>query len=324
MNRQPTNRLNRRSFIRTAGTGAAAGLALPALTNLDHLRAAMVDSNSAASAVQQFYASLTDRQLLTLCFRYGHARQRRVHANWNITEPVIGDDFYSNDQRELIDQILKSITSEDGYERLTRQMEDDIGGIDEFSVAIFGDPDAGRFQWELTGRHLTLRADGAYRDKAAFGGPIIYGHGEEDPADNMYHPQTQQVNELFRALDPAQMQRALVAQAPQETAVQVQGKSGEFTGLSVSDMSTDQKQLMEETLKSLLSPFRAEDVEEAVTTMKAGGGLDSLRMSFYEEGDIDNDRVWDMWRIEGPTFVWHFRGFPHVHAIINIGEPVNG
>jgi hypothetical protein len=27
---------------------------------------------------------------------------------------------------------------------------------------------------------------------------------------------------------------------------------------------------------------------------------------------------WDVWRIEGPAFVWHFQGYPHVHGWINI------
>lgn len=321
MNLKPKNRLNRRSFIRMAGTGAAASVALPALFDLDHLRAAMAESNSAASTVQQFYASLTDRQLLTLCFPYGDRRQQRIHANWNITGPTLGEDFYSDQQRELVNQILKNITNEDGYERLTRQMDEDIGGVEEFSVAIFGDPDEGKFQWEMTGRHLTLRADGAYGDKAAFGGPIIYGHGEEDPPANLYYQHTKQVNEVFKALDPAQAKQALVPKAPNETAVQLQGPEGDFTGIQVADMSSDQKQLVEETIKYLLSPFRTEDVGEAMAAMKSGGGFDALRMSFYEQEDIDDDRIWDMWRIEGPTFVWHFRGSPHVHAIINIGEP---
>ena len=38
----------------------------------------------------------------------------------------------------------------------------------------------GKFQWMLTGRHTTMRADGDSVDKAAFGGPIVYGHGEEN------------------------------------------------------------------------------------------------------------------------------------------------
>jgi len=43
-------------------------------------------------------------------------------------------------------------------------------------------------------------------------------------------------------------------------------------------------------------------------------------MAFYEKGDLESDKVWDIWRVEGPSFVWHFRGAPHVHAYINIGH----
>ena len=48
-------------------------------------------------------------------------------------------------------------------------------------------------------------------------------------------------------------------------------------------------------------------------------------MAFYKKGangktaDLLRDLVWDVWRVEGPTFVSHFRGAPHVHAYINIG-----
>ncbi len=53
--------------------------------------------------------------------------------------------------------------------------------------------------------------------------------------------------------------------------------------------------------------------------LKKGGGLDKLHMAFYADSDLEGDRVWDVWRVEGPSFVWHFRGDPHVHAYINIG-----
>ena len=43
-------------------------------------------------------------------------------------------------------------------------------------------------------------------------------------------------------------------------------------------------------------------------------------MAFYESNDIGNDHEWDIWRLEGPTFVWHFRGAPHVHAYVNIAK----
>tara|TARA_Y100001934_G_C12376763_1_gene789678 strand:- start:4369 stop:4497 length:129 start_codon:yes stop_codon:yes gene_type:complete len=42
--------------------------------------------------------------------------------------------------------------------------------------------------------------------------------------------------------------------------------------------------------------------------------MDHLHMAFYQKGDIGNDKVWDVWQIEGPSMVWYFCGSPHVHA----------
>ena len=84
-------------------------------------------------------------------------------------------------------------------------MDDDDGGLDAYSVAVFGNPAAGDFQWLLTGRHLTLRADGDSSPKAAFGGGMVYGHGEESSAqENIFYYQTKKVNEVFSALDKEQ------------------------------------------------------------------------------------------------------------------------
>src|SRR5258707_9397246 len=109
-----------------------------------------------------------------------------------------------------------------------KQMDHDSGGIGSYSVAMFGEPGGSVFEWELTGRHLTLRADGNTVDKAAFGGPIIYGHGEEDPKENLFLYQTKQVNEVFKALDANQAKQALIEKAPKEDAVALQGDGGQF------------------------------------------------------------------------------------------------
>jgi len=50
-------------------------------------------------------------------------------------------------------------------------------------------------------------------------------------------------------------------------------------------------------------------------------GLDDLHLSFYREGDIGEDEVWDNWRLEGPHMVWYFRGAPHVHTWVHISDP---
>jgi len=36
--------------------------------------------------------------------------------------------------------------------------------------------------------------------------------------------------------------------------------------------------------------------------------------------DIGNDKVWDNWRLEGPSFVWYYRGAPHVHVWVNVAD----
>jgi hypothetical protein len=312
--------VDRREFIKTVGGAALAGAASAVVFDPRFAHAAPTPQSSAETVVGQFFQSLTPQQREKICLPFDHDLRGRISANWHVTEPLIGEDFYTSEQRALIQQIVKNVTSQDGFERLLRQTDDDDGGLQNYSVAIFGEPGTGKFQWELTGRHLTLRADGDSVDRAAFGGPIVYGHGEEsDVAHNLYHYQTKRANEVFRALDPQQAQLALIKDAPSEAAVQLQGAEGRFSGIQVDQLSADQQQLVRDTLKLLLDPYRAEDVEEAMGIVEAGGGLGKLRMAFYQEGDIDADKVWDIWRIEGPNLVCHFRGAPHVHAYINIG-----
>jgi hypothetical protein len=312
--------VDRRRFLKTVGTAAVAGAAAPLLFDSRFAHAAPSPQSSAETVVSRFYQSLSPEQRSKICLPFDHEKRSRISANWHITEPVVGDDFYSADQRALIEEIVKKVTSQDGYERLVRQMEYDDGGLQNYSVAVFGEPGSGKFEWELTGRHLTLRADGDSVDRAAFGGPIIYGHGEEsDVNQNLFHYQTKRVNEVFRALDAKQAEQALLKEAPREAAVLVQGSAGKFPGISVGQMSADQRQLVESTLKMLLDPYRQEDVDEVMQILRDNGGVESLSMAFYQEGDLGDDKQWDIWRIEGPSFVWHFRGSPHVHAYINVG-----
>ena len=54
--------------------------------------------------------------------------------------------------------------------------------------------------------------------------------------------------------------------------------------------------------------------------LKAQGGLDACHLAFYAQNDIGNDGVWDIWRLEGPSFVWHYRGAPHVHVWVNVAD----
>ena len=312
--------LTRREFVRTVGGVALAAGAAPLFAVPRSASAAPTPKSAAETAVKRFYETLSDSQKKTICFPFEHELRHRISANWHVTEPQIGADFYTVEQRALIDEILRGVTSEDGYERLLQQMEYDDGGVNFYSVAVFGEPGTGKFQWLMTGRHLTMRADGDSAENVAFGGPIVYGHGEEDPKENLFHYQTKKANEVFGALDPKQRERALIANAPKESEVPLQGETGRFPGLPVGELSSDQKELVESVVKIILAPYRKEDVDEALAVLKSGGGFDKLRLAFYKQGDLNDDQVWDIWRVEGPTFVWHFRGAPHVHTYVNIGR----
>lgn len=313
------NHVSRRGFLqKVGGTAATLGMA-PLLSSVSSAHAAPTSKSTAETAVKALYDSLTDKQTATICLPFDHKLRQRIDANWKISDIAIGSDFYSKEQKDLVNQIVKGITSEEGHDRLQRQMKADAGGIGRYSMVIFGEPGTDKFQWELTGRHLTLRADGNSAPGAAFGGPIVYGHGVEDPGKNLFYYQTQKVNDVFKALDANQAKQALVESSPGEDEVALQGKKGKFPGVSVADLSSDQKGLVADTLKVLLGLYRDEDVQEVMSVLKEGGGLDSLHMAYYADGDLKNDKVWDVWRIEGPSFVWHFRGDPHVHAYINIG-----
>lgn len=312
------NGVSRRDFVRAAGAAAMAGGLLPRIA-----AASPAKDADAETSVKKFHATLTEAQKKAICLPWDDPKRTRINANWAITEMTIGDDF-TMDQQRLIDDIFRGVTSPDGYERFQKQMKDDDGGIEKYSVALFGEPGGGKYEWVMTGRHLTIRADGDSTEGAAFGGPMIYGHGEGDAQKglpgNVFYYQTKQANEVFKALDGKQREMALVAKSPAESRVAVQGDKGTFQGLQVGAMSSDQKALVEATMKVLLAPYRERDANEAMDLMKAGGGLDALHLAFFKNDDLGDDQEWDLWRIESPTFVWHFRGAPHVHAYVNVAK----
>ena len=85
-------------------------------------------------------------------------------------------------------------------------------------------------------------------------------------------------------------------------------------------MTSDQRALVQEVLQKLIEPYRQNDRDKAIACLKAQGGLDQCALAFYRQGDLGNDQVWDCWRLEGPAFVWYFRGAPHVHVWVNVAD----
>jgi hypothetical protein len=318
----------RRQFIQTVGaTAAATACSFPALTRADD------SAKTPESLVKKLYDSLKPDQKEDICFAWDYADDRgllRTHVsnNWHITpeEYAVGGKFFNGDQQDIIRQIFLDLYNPDWHERIFKQLQDDAGGYGKHqTIAIFGKPGDEKFEFVMTGRHLTIRCDGNSSEHVAFGGPIFYGHAAQgfneqpDHPGNVFWPQALKANALFKMLDGKQREKALIPSAPQESQVAFRGKT-EIPGLPVSELSADQKSHAQEVLKLLIEPYRQSDRDEVIRCLDAQGGLDQCRLAFYQSGDLGNDKVWDNWRLEGPSFVWHYRGAPHVHVWVNVSD----
>lgn len=324
--------LSRRQFVASVGATAAAtsAIVLPTLSAAEKKPAVKSET-----LVKKLYDSLSEAQKKQICFAWDYTEaergllRTRVDANWNITakELTVGSNFYTKDQQELIEAIYFGLYNPDWKDRIRKQLQDDTQGFGNAQwIAIFGTPGSGKFEFVMSGRHLTIRCDGDSTEHVAFGGPIFYGHasgGFDEPADhagNVYWHQAQKANALYKMLDGKQRKLALIEEAPNEHEVGFQSDQSKVEGIPISELSSDQKEHAQGVLKSLLEPYRGSDRGEAMKSLVAQGGLDKCHLSFYKENDIGEDGVWDIWRLEGPAFVWHFRGAPHVHVWVNVAD----
>src|SRR5262249_36496126 len=147
-------------------------------------------------------------------------------------------DFYTQKQQHLIHDVFKGLTNPDWAARFEKEIKDDCDGKPfgaEHSVAVFGTPGSGPFEMVITGRHMTLRADGNSTDQAAFGGPIFYGHAAGafnetgTHPGNVFWPQAVAANKVYQMLDGKQRSTALLeAKRPAETmkTVEHRGSAG--------------------------------------------------------------------------------------------------
>jgi hypothetical protein len=319
---------SRRQFIKTT---AAAAVLLPFGSVVEAAdRVKKISGKSPETLVGTFYKTLNEAQRQAICFPFGHELQSKIDNNWFITKTRVKE--FTRDQQELIREIFLGLHSEEYAMPVLKALEHDNGedGFGACSVAIFGQPGTGKFEFVFTGRHVTRRCDGDSVAGAAFGGPIFYGHqaGDKDTEDpnhpgNAYWYQAKRANELFQALDGKQRESALVLghSRPErkEQTVKLSGRKSGLEGIPVGTLSRDQKDLVRKVMADVLAPFRKGDAQESMRLIEKNG-FDNLHMAFYKTQDLGEDGVWDVWQIEGPAMVWYFRGDPHVHTWVHIRE----
>ncbi len=325
--------VDRRNFLRVAGAGAAIVATGAATPLVAAEKKQEQTSKTAETVVKALYESLSPKQKETVCFDWNHKDEKRgllrtrVQNNWHITNPTINSEFFTKDQRKMVRDIYEDIIQPEWHAKVDKQLQDDAGGFGKSqNIAIFGTPGGEKFEFVMTGRHMTLRCDGNTTEHMAFGGPIFYGHAaqsfNEDPTHkgNVYWEQALEANKVYKLLDGKQQKMAQAPKTPREGAISFKGSKGGFAGIPITELSSDQREAVQKVLQKLIEPYRQSDRDEVLSCLKAQGGLDKCHLAFYTDRDLGNDSVWDNWRLEGPSFVWHFRGSPHVHVWANISS----
>jgi hypothetical protein len=335
MTRLFSTSMTRRTALKIgAGLGVAGGVGLLGGYQL------LPPSPSATLArvdtlARDLYATLDPEQRAEACVPYDHPlRQYHNRGVWGGGRDILFG--FSRRQRKLLTDLMYAGLSEQGRSRVPEEYFTQLTGVHAMRALICGDPAAPPYQIVLTGAHVNLRIGGRSREGAAFGGPQVYGdqRGNDRPGlpGNLYRDQFELAQRILRNLEASRRERATLAEAPVQTGIELQGRHGVFPGLPVADLASEDKALVRQLVERILVTYPADDVAYARACLEANGGLERLSLSYYEHGEDGAIAEGQVFRLEGPGAVMYFRGYPHVHAFVNIamdgdaplssGEPV--
>ena len=319
--------MNRRLWLKGAvGVGVAAGVgalgryALYAPPpsgrrgTVDELAAELVEALPPAAKAQAL-------------FPYDHPlRQYYNRGLWLGSGLTVSAAALGWDTRCLLTDVLYAGLSAAGRGRIPYQDSTRFMGVNMMQLAVCGDPRVGPYQLLLSGVHLNLRLGSISPEGAAFGGPQVYGdqRGNERVGlpNNTYLYQLEAAQRLVVALTPAERARARVARAPAQVNVGVQGAGGRFQGVPLADLTPAKRALAREIVAGILDTYAEDSAAYAWQCLERNGGVDAMHFADYdvdfEGGRHAGDGPSQIFRLEGPAAVFHFRGEPHLHAFINV------
>ena len=159
--------LSRRQVVRGTVAGIAAASAGIWSLNVTSRAMAVEAATKAApeTLVGQLYKSLTEAQKTKIAFPFDHPLRSEVNNNWMIVKDSIGD-ILTREQIALVKEIFTDLHTDEYADRVLHQVEhdnDEVGGFDGCSIALFGQPgDMGadpfnggkqsKFEFVFTGR----------------------------------------------------------------------------------------------------------------------------------------------------------------------------
>src|SRR5713226_7987603 len=148
--------LDRRKFLKTVAVGSAglvSAVAVPRLQGRAAVPGPAPDlSQRSETLAATLYKSLSSEQKQKVAFPFDHPLRSKVDNNWQITPQKIGK-FYTPDQQAMITEIFRGLHNPEFVDKVFYHIDEDAGGIGNYSIALFGEPGSGLFEFVLTGRH---------------------------------------------------------------------------------------------------------------------------------------------------------------------------
>lgn len=317
--------LDRRSFL--VGLGASAGWVATRGFG-------MGEPASFEETLRALGVSLTAGQRAAIVFPADHP-SRQINNTFSVLRgPHLGT-LLSPEQQRLVRDLYESMLSERGRDAFQGTIAVE-GRLEGCTLAIYGEPAERSAQAVISGGHLLLRGGG---DGAPLGGGVAYGHqignGQWRVPGNSFAYHGDAFQRFFATLSAAERSAAILPEPPHELLLQPQTERGRFSGLPLERTSEETRAAMHELLTTVLSAYPEARRAEALSAIEHNGGVAALHVATYAsrgffadmrsfaslepaERERRGDAYWQVWRIEGPGTVIHFKGHPHVHAYLSI------
>jgi Protein of unknown function (DUF3500)/5'-nucleotidase, C-terminal domain len=278
-----------------------------------------------AMAVRVFDA-LPDEARHVACMPYDHPLRQYYNRGLQVGGLTVSATSLNWSTRRALTDLLHAGLSETGRSRVPSQDMTYWTGVNLMQLLFCGDPRSGPYQVTLSGVHLNLRLGGRSAEGVAFGGPQVYGdqrgNGVVGLPGNTYLYQLEAARRLRAALRPAQRAAARVKTAPAQTLIGLQGAAGHFDGVPLAELGSAERRLARELIDGILGTYAEADAAYAWQCLERNGGIEALHFADYdvdfEGGRRAGDGPSQIFRLEGPAAVFHFRGEPHVHAFAHV------
>ena len=325
--------VDRRTFL--LGVGAGAGwLAMRGLGARGF--AAASEPADFGATLRTLAASLTPFQRANIVFPADHPSRQIDNTLAILRGPHLGT-LLSPEQQVLARRLFAGCLSERGRAAFagTIAVEGRFEGCD---LAIYGDPASGPAEVVVSGGHLLVRG-GAPSRGSALGGGVAYGHqignGKWRVPGNSFAYHGDALNRFMRTLSPVERTAATLPAPPHELVLQVQRAGADFPGVAIGSLGAASQDAARALLETVFSCYPEDRQREAFSCIEGNGGIEELHVAVYAShgfyADMKSwdavdaaerarrgDPYWQIWRIEGPGTVVHFKGHPHVHAYIDV------